>query len=223
LFWQFDASSGGFHGFRTSGVNMNNTQTYSAFSGDRRIANGELKAMLLQVKEIMDKEEAQPLVFFEDQTGRQLDFDLRGTSDEILGRLAMHPHFAQSIATPAGPGRPKLGVISREVSLLPRHWEWLEEQPGGISANLRTLVEKARKSDPGKQRIRSAQDAANRFMTALAGNYAGYEEATRALFALDLARFRSIIQPWPKDIRAFLEPLVQVCEGFAQEPSASVE
>ncbi|MFY0534142.1 DUF2239 family protein [Nannocystis pusilla] len=30
-----------------------------------------------------------------------------------------------------GPGRPKLGVVSREVSLLPRHWEWLERQPSG--------------------------------------------------------------------------------------------
>ncbi len=40
-------------------------------------------------------------------------------------------------------GRPRLGIVAREVTLLPRHWDWLAEQPGGASVALRKLVEAA--------------------------------------------------------------------------------
>jgi uncharacterized protein len=115
----------------------------------------------------------------------------------------------QSAAAPRnGPGRPKLGVVSREVTLLPRHWEWLEHQPNGISAALRHLVDEARRRDPEQECARRARDAANRFMTAMAGNLRGYEEATRALFADDRQRLRTLVRRWPADIRKHLERLL---------------
>ncbi|HEY0465406.1 MAG TPA: DUF2239 family protein, partial [Polyangiaceae bacterium] len=137
------------------------------------------------------------LLIFEDRSGRQLDFDLSGSLDDVLARALPPPPRS-------GPGRPKLGVVSREVSLLPRHWEWLEAQPQGISASLRRLVEEARKRDPDEQRARKGREALNRFMTAIAGNRANFEEATRALFASDHARFEELIADWPEDIRAHL-------------------
>ena len=94
--------------------------------------------------------------------------------------------------TPRGRGRPKLGVVAREVTLLPRHWDWLNSQSGGASVALRKLVEAARLAGDDKDRTRHAQEAAYRFMTALAGNLPGYEEATRALYAADPARFDAI-------------------------------
>jgi hypothetical protein len=101
----------------------------------------------------------------------------------------------------SGPGRPKLGVVSREVSLLPRHWEWLEQQPNGISAALRRLVDEARKANAAKDRVRAATEAAGRFMTVVAGNLPGFEEALRALYAHNEARFEEEIHDWPNDVR----------------------
>jgi hypothetical protein len=141
-------------------------------------------------------------LIFEDQTGRQVDFDFRGTSDEVLERVT-------AVGTRTGPGRPKLGVISREVSLLPRHWDWLEQQPQGISGALRRLVDEARKREPGKERARLAREAASKFMWAMAGNLPGFEEASRALFAKDQERLEQLIRNWPEDIRRHLLRLVQ--------------
>jgi hypothetical protein len=135
------------------------------------------------------------LLIFEDQTGRQEDFDLRGPLAEVLARLAKP-------APPPGPGRPKLGVVSREVSLLPRHWAWLQEQQGGASAALRRLVDLARKREPGKERARRSKEATYSFMTAIAGNLPDYEEATRALYVGDGAGFAQRIAAWPADVRA---------------------
>ena len=139
------------------------------------------------------------VLIFDDQTGREVDFDLRGSVDEVLAR--------ETPPAP-GPGRPKLGVVSREVSLLPRHWEWLEQQPNGISAALRRIVEDASKRNPDEQRARRARDAASRVMTALAGDRPGFEEASRALFAGDLGRLRSLTRRWPIDLRRHLARLL---------------
>lgn len=117
--------------------------------------------MLHEVKAKL-QEESLLLPIFEDQTGGQVGCDLRGATEEVLARAMPVPHRT-------GPGRPKLGVTSREISLLPRHWEWLEQQPNGASAALRRLVEEARKREPEKQRARLAMDAANRFLSAMAG------------------------------------------------------
>ena len=171
--------------------------SYSAFCADRLIAFGLLAEVLSAAKAHVDSTEDPQLLIFEDRSGRQLDFDFRGSLEEVLARALPPPERT-------GPGRPKLGVISREVSLLPRHWEWLEAQPQGISAGLRRLVEEARKQNPREQRARKGREALSRFMTAIAGNRPNYEEATRALFASDHARFEELIGEWPEDIRAHL-------------------
>lgn len=181
---------------------MNDELTYTAFSGSRLIASGGLKAMLAGTKSHLDQHPNDLVLIFEDQTGRQVDFDFRGTPDEVLQR-------ATGGKPRTGPGRPKLGVVSREVSLLPRHWDWLERQPQGISAALRRLVEEARKREPDKERARAARDAAGKFMWAVAGNLPGFEEASRALFAGDPQRLGQIVRDWPADVRDHLLRLVE--------------
>jgi len=176
------------------------TTTYAAFSGDRLIASGDLEQMLLRTKAFLDAGGDAGVLIFEDQTGRQVDFDFRGTPAEVVAQAAA------ASGTPRGVvGRPRLGVVSREVSLLPRHWEWLEGQPNGISAALRRLVDEARAREPGKEDVRRAKDAASRFMTAMAGDRRGYEEATRALFAGDREKFEQLVRRWPKDVREHVQ------------------
>ena len=193
--------------------------TYTAFGGDRLIVSGGLKTMLLRTKEHLDLGAGDPVLIFEDRSGRQVDFDFRGTPEEILGRVeAARPR--------PGPGRPKLGVVSREVSLLPRHWDWLESQSGGISAALRRLVDEARKREPGRERARLAREAASRFMGAMAGDRPGFEEASRALFAGDhRVASRCSSGGWPDDIRAHLERLVAdaALDSSADCESARIE
>ena len=92
-------------------------------------------------------------------------------------------------------------MVAREVTLLPRHWDWLGTQPGGASVALRKLVEEARRVNADKDRLRQSQEAAYRFMSPMAGHLPGFEEATRALFAPDAARFHALIAPWPNDVR----------------------
>ncbi|GBQ27726.1 putative cytoplasmic protein [Gluconacetobacter sacchari DSM 12717] len=101
-----------------------------------------------------------------------------------------------------GRGRPKLGVVAREVTLLPRHWEWLAAQPGGASQMLRRLVDQARRSDGGQTGIRDARERTYRFLSALAGNLPGFEEATRALFSGDDSAFAGHMRDWPADVKA---------------------
>ncbi|HET9953524.1 MAG TPA: DUF2239 family protein [Polyangiaceae bacterium] len=171
----------------------NPDQGYVAFARSRRVAHGSLREVLPVLKRRADADASDLVLVFELETGRQVDFDLRGTLEEVLDREAPE--------RPRGPGRPKLGVISREVSLFPRHWEWLEQQPNGISAALRRLIEEAIKAAPGKDRARRIRAALNPFMTALAGDREHYEEATRALYAGETERLETLIQRWPKDIR----------------------
>lgn len=180
---------------------MDSARTITAFVGSHRVATGPLPAVLRKAKPIVDRGDGEPVLFFEDDTGRQVDFDFSGTADEVVAR-------ATPVVAPPGPGRPKLGVVSREVSLLERHWAWLEAQPQGISAALRRLVDEARKLDPEKESARRAIEATSRVMTALAGNRRGFEEASRALFARDQKRFEALIRRWPKDVSAHLRRLL---------------
>lgn len=168
---------------------------YSAFLGARLVASGELLDVLPYLKKRFDEGKNEIVLVFDESTGKEVDFDLRGTLLEVVAREAAPP--ARS------PGRPKLGIVSREVSLLPRHWEWLERQPNGISATLRRLIEGASKSNPEGERARDIRAGLNRFLTSMAGNRPGYEEATRALFAGDQKRFEQLVRKWPKDIRAY--------------------
>jgi hypothetical protein len=167
--------------------------SYVAFSGVRRVAQGPLREVLPALKQRFDQDGSDLVLVFEVESGKQLDFDLRGSLDEVLERYA---------AVPArGPGRPKLGVTSREVSLLPKHWSWLEEHPSGISGALRRVVEQAMKSESGPDRARRLRAGLSRFLSAMAGDRPNYEEACRALFAGQTERFESFIQRWPRDIR----------------------
>ena len=181
---------------------MDDERTYTAFAGDRLIVSAGLETMLLRTKEYLDGGGGDRVLIFDDRTGRQVDFDFRGTPEEVLQRAA--PEKPRT-----GPGRPKLGVISREVSLLPRHWDWLESQPQGISGALRRLVDDARKREPGKAAARAVREAASKFMSAMAGNLPGFEEASRALFARDQERFEGLIRDWPEDIRGHLTRLAR--------------
>jgi hypothetical protein len=106
-----------------------------------------------------------------------------------------------------GPGRPRLGVVAREVTLLPRHWEWLATQPGGASVALRRLVEEARRTSASADRARASRDAAYRVMHALGGDLPDFEEASRALFAGDRDRFRLHTAAWPLDVSAHVDRL----------------
>jgi len=192
-----------------------NTKTYTAFAGDTCIASGEVNAMLIEVKACLDAGENRPVLVFEDQTGMQIDSNLRGTAEEVLANLTVHPHFVPADTESTrkeGPGRPKLGVVGREVSLLPRHWEWLNRQPSGASAAIRRLVDEARKRDTGKDLARQARDAVGKFMWAMAGNRPGFEEASRALYAKDRGRFDALTAAWPTDIREYLDRLVNEAE-----------
>jgi hypothetical protein len=140
-------------------------------------------------------------LIFDDTTGEQVDLDLRGTVDDVLRRLSPASEGAATVDAPRGRGRPRLGVVAREVTLLPRHWDWLNGQPGGASVALRRLVEEARRTNAAKDRARRSREAAYRFLSAMAGNRPGFEEALRALFAGDAPQFDSHSASWPADVR----------------------
>src|ERR1700731_131125 len=180
-------------------------QRFTAFTGHQRLASGPLAKVALAVLKASKSSAAEPIVIFDDATGRPIDLDLRGSERDIVARL---PQPASETATegaatpePRGRGRPKLGVVAREVTLLPRHWEWLGAQPGGASVALRKLVEEARRPSGDRDRSRAARDAAHHFMAVMAGNLGGFEEASRALFADNRRRFVELIAGWPGDIR----------------------
>ncbi len=196
----------------------------TAFSGARRVAAGPLIDVAIAVKTAVEQGEPDLLVF-DDATGRVIDIDLRGDRTAIASRLggagaAGAVDEGEDGAT-TGPraregrrGRPRLGVVSREVTLLPRHWDWLGAQKGGASAALRRLVEDARRKAPGTDPAKAAT-AAYHAMTTLAGDRPGYEEATRALFAGDMPGFIARMEPWPADVRAYVARLAQPgsCKG----------
>lgn len=178
---------------------MMHDQTYfTAFEGQRRIASGPLADVALAVKHAETRTTA-PIAIYSDATGQPIDLDLRGSDDEVAARLQRTSSV--EAAGPRGRGRPKLGVVAREVTLLPRHWEWLSAQPGGASVALRKLVDEARRANGEKDRNRAARDAAYHFMSAMAGNLANFEDAARALFADDRRRLAGLIATWPDDIR----------------------
>jgi uncharacterized protein len=182
-------------------------QDFTAFIGDQRLVSGPLAEVALAVLTASKSPAAEPIVIFDDANGRPIDLDLRGTERDIVARLpqpASNPETAAddvSALEPRGRGRPKLGVVAREVTLLPRHWEWLGAQPGGASVALRKLVEEARRASGDRDRSRAARDAAYHFMSVMAGNLPGFEEASRALFADDRRRFVELIAGWPGDVR----------------------
>ncbi len=186
-------------------MNVSLSAACTAFDNHRLLSAGPLIEVALAVKDAATLGASGPILVFGDADGRVVDLDLRGTKADLVDRLSratpsgMAPPQSRSPAsldagnapaTPArGRGRPALGVVAREVTLLPRHWDWLAQQPGGASVALRKLVEAARRSGAPAQQVRAAQDRAYHFMSAMAGDMPGFEEATRALFADERAEF----------------------------------
>lgn len=157
----------------------------TAFLASKQIATGDREAVMREIKDRLASHDGRILIF-EDQSGRVIDLDYRDTAAR-------------------GVGRPKLGVQAREVTLLPRHWDWLANQSGGASAAIRRLVDEAR----GKGRSeRERRDAAYRFMQAACGDMPGYGEALRALYAARVDDFYALVDKWPADIRRYVRVLL---------------
>ena len=156
--------------------------TYTAFANDMWLATGSRAHVADTVRAMDAMPRASDLLVFDDSTGVQVDLDLRAQAEE-----------------PArGRGRPRLGVTAREVTLLPRHWDWLGAQRGGASAVLRRLIESAMREAPTPA---AGRDAAYRFLSAIAGDRPGFEEAIRALYAADRPKFDALTREWPSAVR----------------------
>lgn len=171
--------------------------TVTAFGGFQRIAQGSREDVFAQLRKSPG---STSVLIFDDTSGALVDVDLREPA------AAAEAELAQENA-PRSVGRPKLGVVAREVTLLPRHWDWLSRQPGGASVALRRLVEEARRIHRGRDAVRESREAAYRFMTAMAGSLEGFEEAARALFAGEQDRFAALVAAWPADVAAYLQSL----------------
>jgi hypothetical protein len=199
-------------------MNPGSDVLFIAFEGDRAIASGNLRDVVSAAKETLDRHKEASILVFDGMTGSPIDIDFRGTIEAVLARLPKTPIAPRADDTapsaPRGPGRPKLGVVAREVTLLPRHWEWLSAQRGGASVALRKLVDEARRASGDRDRERATRDAAYRFMSAMAGDLPGFEEASRALFAGDRPRFEQHTVAWPEDIRAYA---IGKAFGFTEE------
>jgi len=179
----------------------------TAFAGHSRIASGALADVALAAKAVVDRGEPAPLLVFDDTTSDTIELDLRGAPNDVLARLskrfpaAAEDGEADAPASARKAGRPKLGVVGREVTLLPRHWDWLAEQPGGASVAIRKLIDSERKSKLFNDLERKVQATTYRFINTVAGDFQHFEEACRALFAGDRAKFAQLTEAWPADVR----------------------
>ncbi|WP_353471727.1 DUF2239 family protein [Salipiger sp. H15] len=186
----------------------------TAFRGHDLLIRGGSLEVALAVRDAMAGDPSAQVLVFDDANGRVVDLDLRGDEDEIAARLAAplpsprgryrspDVEAPEDEAATKGRGRPRLGVVSREVTLLPRHWDWLAAQRGGASATLRRLVDEARRAEGDAAQRKAGQEAAYAFLQAIAGDLPGYEEAVRALFAGDRAGLEQRLADWPEAIRS---------------------
>ena len=178
-----------------------------AFDGETCVGMGALPEVARAVKAHVQRHKAAQVLIFDGATSRPIELDLRGTLEQVLARLPKPAAPEEAPEENRGPGRPKLGVVAREVTLLPHHWEWLNAQPGGASVALRKLVEQARRDNADADRIREARESVYRFMVAVAGSAPRFEDGARALFAGEDEAFREVIKRWPKDPREHLRRL----------------
>ena len=179
----------------------------TAFAGFERLTSGSRNDVCARLRQYAG---GAPLLIFDDTNGSLVDLDLRASAPEPA---------PAPVEAPRSVGRPKLGVVAREVTLLPRHWDWLSRQPGGASVALRRLVEEARRIHQGRDAVRESREAAYRFMTAMAGSLEGFEEAARELFAGDQPRFAALVAVWPTDVAAYLQRLA--AGSWSEENAAS--
>jgi hypothetical protein len=205
-------------------MNPGSDANYVAFDGDRCVASGDLRAVARAAKEALDRRKDASILVFDGRSG-PIEIDFRGSLDDVLARLPQLPGAAaaedDAIPAPRGPGRPKLGVVAREITLLPRHWEWLAQQSGGASVALRRLVDEARRANNDKDRTRQAQEAAYRFIAAMGENKPHYEEVARALFAADAGRFEAWTASWPADVRDHARRLAAAAFERAAKPAGA--
>lgn len=196
-------------------------RSFAAFAGDRQIATGPLEAVAAAAKGANERGAEGPVKIFDNRSGRRVDVDLSVPAEELKDRMRELARLYEAAGGEPvagrrrGPGRPKLGVVAKEVTLLPRHWAWLASQRGGASATLRRLVDEARKTHECRDRVRRSQDAAYHFMTATLGNHPGYETALRALYSGDEERFLRASAAWPRDLAAHCRRLA--AEAFSTE------
>lgn len=186
--------------------------TIIAFAGHRCLGFGDPLLVATKARQTLDKSDDILLLIFDATTSRPVEIDLRGTLAEVQKRIARRmpvPSGEAMMETPAPrrPGRPKLGVVAREITLLPRHWEWLSQQPGGASVAIRKLVEDARRANSARDRTREGQESLHRFMTAMAGDLPHYEDALRSLYAGERKGFDTAIAKWPADVRDHVKRL----------------
>ena len=188
-------------------MSANEDTDFIAFDRLRQIARGPLSEVARATKQALDADPNGSPLIFDSRDSRRFELDLRGTLAQVMARIGKQASREKS--APVGPGRPKLGVVAREVTLLPRHWDWLGQQPGGASAAMRRLVEQARRGNDGRARAHQAMEAVERFMLAIAGDLDGYEEASRSFYRSDRQRFTTITKKWPQDIRDHLLELAE--------------
>jgi uncharacterized protein len=173
---------------------------YTAFDGFNIISQGRIEEVALEVRQHLKLNREARLLIFSDFSGKQMDFDLSGSEKDILERLKIFKTPELTLSQ-SGPGRPKLGVVPREISLLPSHWEWLSTQPGGASSTIRRLVDEKLKLPPtGKDKSKQAQETVYTFLNAIAGDLPHFEEALRFLYRKDKKKFKEIIASWPADL-----------------------
>ncbi len=187
--------------------------TYTAFRGTLALGSGPLATVALAAHRALALDPTAVVTLIHHGSGRTVDLDLRGTEAEVVARHAAPdaPSHAEGAEAPRprGRGRPRLGVVAREVTLLPEHWDWLAGQPGGASVALRKLVLQAMRASAGPDALRRARERTYAFMSTVAGNLPGFEEATRALFAGDAERLSAHVAAWPPDVRHLVVRLAQ--------------
>jgi hypothetical protein len=183
--------------------------TYTAFLAGRRLTSGPLHEVAVAVLRAQQAQPEGQLLVFSNASGQSADLDLRGGEEAVAARYTV----AAPTPAPKGRGRPKLGVVAREVTLLPEHWDWLAAQAGGASVALRKLVHEARRKGGERNRTRQARDRAYHAMSTLAGDLAGFEEASRALFAGDPERLVAQMAAWPEDVQAYVLQLAEPAPG----------
>lgn len=177
--------------------------TYTAFENFKKLISGDLEKVLLLVKKRLNTNPTARILIFSDTTGKQMDFDLSGTESDIIERHKIYTTRSIETQSTTQPtvGRPKLGVIPREISLLPSHWEWLHNQNGGASSTIRQLIdEKVKSVSIEKLKRKQSQEITYKFLSSIAGDLPHYEDSLRYLYRSDLKKFKEQISSWPKDI-----------------------
>ncbi len=194
-----------------------NTTFFTVFLDQKMLIRGNLSASVLAAAKAKMDDNHSRVVIYNDSSGKPIDVELQGSTEDIIknieGNPALHQymiHPEKQAKKPKKRGRPKLGVTSKEISLLPRHWQWLARQKGSPSATLRRLIDESRKANMGRELVEQSRDAVHAFMWDMCGNFVNFEEATRYLFRNDFVTFYEKISTWPNDIKEHVRRLVEI-------------